>query len=198
MGAIASQITSLAIVYSSVYSGANQRKHHKLRVTGLCVGSSPGTDEFPAQMASNTINVSIWWRHHEKFGWRLGSTTARVVSQLSAKQCNLSGINTLWHKENGRYFADKIWNVFSWTKMLRRHFSFWCPATFGAKSSPGTTVTAQARPRLGIRGIKSAAAWCLSGYHLVTGTILGTCSANERHHYDAPHWLNPCPEWFPG
>ena len=23
------------------------------------------TDEFPAQMASNAENVSIWWRHHE-------------------------------------------------------------------------------------------------------------------------------------
>ena len=36
----------------------------KLRVTGLCVGISPGTGEFPAQMASNAENVSIWWRHH--------------------------------------------------------------------------------------------------------------------------------------
>ena len=36
----------------------------KLRVTGLCAGNSPGTGEFPAQMASNAKNVSIWWRHH--------------------------------------------------------------------------------------------------------------------------------------
>ena len=36
----------------------------KLRVTGLCVGNSPGTGEFPAQMASYAENVSIWWRHH--------------------------------------------------------------------------------------------------------------------------------------
>ena len=36
----------------------------KLRVTGLCVGNSPVTGEFPAQMASNAENVSIWWRHH--------------------------------------------------------------------------------------------------------------------------------------
>ena len=27
--------------------------------------NSPGTGEFPAQMASNAENVSIWWRHHE-------------------------------------------------------------------------------------------------------------------------------------
>ena len=35
-----------------------------LRVTGLCAGNSPGTGEFPAQMASNARNVSIWWRLH--------------------------------------------------------------------------------------------------------------------------------------
>ena len=38
-------------------------KTSKLRVTGLWVGNSPGTGEFPAQMASNAENVSIWWRH---------------------------------------------------------------------------------------------------------------------------------------
>ena len=65
MGTMASQITSLAIVYSTIYSGADQRKKSKLRVTGLCVGNSSGIGEFPAQMASNTENVSIWWRHHE-------------------------------------------------------------------------------------------------------------------------------------
>ena len=58
MGEIASQITSLNIVYSTIYSDADQRKQ-KLRATGLCVGNSPGTGEFPAQMASNVENVSI-------------------------------------------------------------------------------------------------------------------------------------------
>ena len=40
------------------------KKTWKLRVTGLCAGNLPGTGEFPAQMASNAENVSIWWRHH--------------------------------------------------------------------------------------------------------------------------------------
>ena len=40
------------------------KKTSKLRVTGFCVGNSPGTGEFPAQMASNAENVSTWWRHH--------------------------------------------------------------------------------------------------------------------------------------
>ena len=43
---------------------SRSKKTSKLRVTGLCAGNSPGTDEFPAQMASNAENVSIWWRHH--------------------------------------------------------------------------------------------------------------------------------------
>ena len=44
------------------------KKTSKLRATGLCAGNSSGTGEFPAQMASNAEDVSIWWRHH---GWIL-------------------------------------------------------------------------------------------------------------------------------
>ena len=40
------------------------RKTSKLHVTGLCVWNSPEAGEFPAKMASNAENVSIWWRHH--------------------------------------------------------------------------------------------------------------------------------------
>ena len=42
------------------------KKTSKLHVTGLCAWNSPVTGEFPAQMASNAENVSIWWRHHAK------------------------------------------------------------------------------------------------------------------------------------
>ena len=45
--------------------GRKSKKTLKLRVTGLCAGNSPGTGEFPAQMASYAENVSIWWRHHD-------------------------------------------------------------------------------------------------------------------------------------
>ena len=41
------------------------KKTSKLHVTGLCLGNSPRTGEFPAQMASNAENVSNWWRHRE-------------------------------------------------------------------------------------------------------------------------------------
>ena len=45
--------------------GRRSKKTPKLYVTGLCAGNSPGTGEFPAQMASNAENVSILWRHHD-------------------------------------------------------------------------------------------------------------------------------------
>ena len=48
-----------------------------LRVTGLCAGNSPEAGEFPAQMASNTEKVSIWWCHH-----------------VSAKYVNINNINS--------------------------------------------------------------------------------------------------------
>ena len=47
MTTMASQITSLTVVYSNVYSDADQKKTSKLRVTGLCVGKSPGPVNSP-------------------------------------------------------------------------------------------------------------------------------------------------------
>ena len=46
------------------FFGRESKKTSKLCVTGLCVGNSPLTVEFPAQMASYAENVSIWWCHH--------------------------------------------------------------------------------------------------------------------------------------
>ena len=62
MGAMASQITSLTIVYTTVYSDADQRKHQSSASLAFVRGihRSP----VPAQMASNAENISIWWRHH--------------------------------------------------------------------------------------------------------------------------------------
>ena len=57
LGVLASQITSLTIVYSNVYSGADRRKHQSSASLALVRG-------IPAQMASDAENVSIWWRHH--------------------------------------------------------------------------------------------------------------------------------------
>ena len=81
MGAIASQITSLTIVYSNVYSDADQRKHQ----SSASLAFVRGTGEFPAQMASNAENVSIWWRHHGFCPHPAGLTTP--TKQITIKLC---------------------------------------------------------------------------------------------------------------
>ena len=65
MGSMASQITSLIICLLNCLFRRRSKKISKLCVTGLCVGNSTVTSEFPAQMASNAVNVSIWLRHHD-------------------------------------------------------------------------------------------------------------------------------------
>ena len=65
MSAMSSQITSLAIVYSSDYSGTDQRKHKSSASLAFVRGIHRVTGEFSAQMANNAENVSIWWRHHD-------------------------------------------------------------------------------------------------------------------------------------
>ena len=61
MGSIASHITSLTVVSSTVYSDAENIKapcHWTLRREFTV------DVEFPAKMASNAENISIIWRHH--------------------------------------------------------------------------------------------------------------------------------------
>ena len=58
MTKVASQITSLTVVYSIVNSGVDQRKHQSSASLAF-VWEITGTGEFPAQMASNAENVSI-------------------------------------------------------------------------------------------------------------------------------------------
>ena len=54
MSTVASQITSLKIVYSAVNSGVDQINITAPRHWLLCAGNSPVICEFPAQRASNT------------------------------------------------------------------------------------------------------------------------------------------------
>ena len=62
------------------------KKTSKLRVTGHCAGNSPGTGEFPAQMASYAENVSIWWRHHVVGGQIRGSNQQSTTKTLIKPQ----------------------------------------------------------------------------------------------------------------
>ena len=105
MRAMASQITSLAIVYSTIYFRCWSKKTSKLRVTGLCAENSPVTGEFLAQMASNGENVSIWWRHHAMVVDRLarkGSILSRYVGFSTTKvkrvHCSHTSSGESWQR----------------------------------------------------------------------------------------------------
>ena len=60
MSATVSQITSLTIVDSSAYSGADQTKHQSSASLAFVWGI------FSTQRASNAENISIRWRHHDE------------------------------------------------------------------------------------------------------------------------------------
>ena len=108
VGAMVSQITNLTIVHSTAYSGAGQRKPQKLRLTGLCEGSSPVTGESPAQRASKHGkcfspfgDVIMWAAQHLHYSdviykrhcvWHLSHST----------QCLYEGLWRLTTKEASR------------------------------------------------------------------------------------------------
>ena len=61
MSTMASQITSLTIAYSTVYSGTDKRKYQSSASLAFVRGIHW------AQRASSGENYSIWWRHHDCF-----------------------------------------------------------------------------------------------------------------------------------
>ena len=75
MRTMASQITSLTVVYLTVYSGADNVLHQSSASRAFVQGIhrwAVNSGEFPVQMASNAGNVFIWWRHHAAIGWTTG------------------------------------------------------------------------------------------------------------------------------
>ena len=60
-------------LFAQPFIQAQIKEKSKLGVTGLCAENSPVTGEFPAQMASNVENASIWWRHHALRNGRVNS-----------------------------------------------------------------------------------------------------------------------------
>ena len=65
LNVMVSQITSVTIVYSIVYSDADQRKLQSYASLAFVRGIHRQiTGEFTEQRASNMENASIWWHHH--------------------------------------------------------------------------------------------------------------------------------------
>ena len=124
------------------------KKTSKLRVTGLCAGNSPVTDEFPTQMASNAEKVSIWWRHHDNFRWSLSHRVHHTIKlhcmklwhaadQVTDRWLNQWWLGSLTHKSPGingltHWGRDKmaaisqttLSSAFSWEKMSEFQLKF--------------------------------------------------------------------------
>ena len=89
------------------------KKTLKLRVTGLCVGNSPGTGEFPTEMASNAENVSIWWRkrHQVRAIDKCGNGSNLVAPNSwydSSKQICISIISRHW--DGASKWTPSLWH----------------------------------------------------------------------------------------
>ena len=103
MSAMASQITGVPIVYSTVCLGADPRKHQSsaslafVRVIHRWPVNSP--HKGPVTRASNAENASIWWRHHKP------STSCRQKSGVlcQKKQVSRAGIS--------KYIPRIMWRV---------------------------------------------------------------------------------------
>ena len=89
-------------------SRRRSKKTSKLRVTGLCAGNSTETGEFPAQLASNAENVSIWWRHHV--------STIKVIRVLCLYKRGLFGYWLIWWQG----FELNIWTFLSIDRVRNR------------------------------------------------------------------------------
>ena len=99
MGIMASQITCISIICSTVGSGADQRKHQSSASLAFVGGNSPVAGEFPTQRVSNTENVSIWWRHHDQH------------YDSSCMTCSSNGARFYQHNISNFFGQSIIWLV---------------------------------------------------------------------------------------
>ena len=116
MGVITSQITSVTIVYSPVYSDADQRNHQSSASLAFVRGIHQWPVNSPHKGASTAENVSIWWRclvcisggvlyFLDLLGFR--SELDAFLSQCHQKQCLLSLIARFVGPTWGPFGADR-------------------------------------------------------------------------------------------
>ena len=110
MGVMTSQITSLTIVYSTVYSGADQRKHQSSAslafVQGIYWGLVNSPHKWPVTRKLFPFDAVIMKVH----GAQLGPTGRQWALCWPHEPCYLgipfSPLNTLRPRQNGRHFPD--------------------------------------------------------------------------------------------
>ena len=91
MSAMASQIASVTIVYSTIYSGADQRKYQSSASLAFVRGIHRSPVNSRHKRASNAENVSIWWRHHA-IQWVLNITQIFSTVLQIALECEVLNV----------------------------------------------------------------------------------------------------------
>ena len=87
MGAMSSQITSLTVVYTTVYSDEDQRKHQRSAPLAFVWGIHRWPVNSSQKMVNNAENVSICWRHHEALlYWTFPRVNLTKDTLFSSKQ----------------------------------------------------------------------------------------------------------------
>ena len=104
MVAIASQITSLTVVSSIVYSDTDQRKHQSSVSLAFVPGIHRGPVNSPHKWPVTRKNVSIWWRHHAMGEYGIvpiGNYTdiSYVVFLNTATWFSLQRLNWIYRRE---------------------------------------------------------------------------------------------------
>ena len=108
MGSMASQITSLKIVYSTVYSAVDQRKHQSSASLAF-VREFTGGRWIPCTKGQYAENISIWWRHHD-FGesWPYPNDTALHIAISVIGSWNLVAFSRVLRHEKGSNWFNNI------------------------------------------------------------------------------------------
>ena len=124
MGEMASQITSLTIVYSTVYSGADKRKHQSSTSLTFVRGIHRSPVNSPYKKASNAENVSIWWCHHApaftacQAGWGINTFNLICQSQpLTESQDHVYG-----KKRVQWYIANQNTDIKEWLSLWQKEW----------------------------------------------------------------------------
>ena len=141
MGTIASEITSLTIVYTTVYSDADQSKHQSSASLAFVWGIH--RDRWiPRTKDQLRGNVSIWWRHHENrpkggmcqlhalqnidvFTMCLICTNSKQRNSLICLYNNVFYVYYVWHVVNKIYFTSQSFVFITYTRMTPRDTFEW-------------------------------------------------------------------------
>ena len=125
MGAIASQITSLTIVYSTVYSDADQREYQSSASLAFVRGIHRGSVNSPHKWPVTRSRLTPVWGPHLLGGPNLLGDTHRpepgTVSQISPTFTDILMASFKKHNSDWLRLGNVLNNMYHIRKVVSRH-----------------------------------------------------------------------------